>query len=383
VTTVRVAVADPAPDVVGALAAEARVMAAAGAWADVAALLSARSHDAARHPELAAMLGEALLRTRQPRLARTWLRRALPRVTRSGDRVALRRAINLTGAANFEVGDLAAARAQFERAVELGRLDGDDLLLARATNNLGLIANMRGEHATALSLYRLAIHAYQRFGQAAGMAESYHNMAITFGDAGELRRADECESRAEEFAREAGNVRLVTMARVGRAEVSLRRGDPAFAAVTARRAAEEYARLPDGSLRADALRLLGVATLALGRPADALVPLQTAVALSRLHGDALIEAEARRGLAECHRARGSLAPARREAGRALRLFSRFGSAHDVAAPGWRCSATARSMVGRPRHVARLPRSARAATVGSRRYIQHAAPPNARGQAKDG
>src|SRR5690348_3312878 len=159
---------------------KARRHAAAGQWAD--ALLILRDHGEATraHPEFATMRADAELRTGHPREARQWLTAAIPPIERSGDRAALRKAINQLGVAEIELGSLDEAERVFGRALELARADGDDLLIAHATNNMGAIANIRGHRDEAVALYQLAIPAYQRLGNVAGLAQSLHNMAISF-----------------------------------------------------------------------------------------------------------------------------------------------------------------------------------------------------------
>jgi tetratricopeptide (TPR) repeat protein len=312
------------PRTADTLLGAARAHAAVGAWGEVRALLEARRDDVRAVPEAALLLGEALLRTGQLREARAWLVESLDAVRRSTDRAALRRAVNLLGAAHFELGELDEAERAFAEALDLGRRDGDDVLVARATNNLGLIANVRGEHVHALTNYELAIPAYQRLGNVRGLAESYHNMAITYRDAGRLERADECEQRAVEFARAAASPRLVAMARTGRADISLQRGDARLAEAGARRAARDFAEVADPVGEANALRVVGVASLALERADDARAALDRAVALAREHGSALIEAEALRARAELEARTGADEAARRDAAAAAAIFERLG-----------------------------------------------------------
>jgi tetratricopeptide (TPR) repeat protein len=306
------------------LLADARARATAGAWSDVRALLE-RSPRAGSHAELAVLLVEALLWTAEPREARRRLVEALPVIERDGGAALARRATNLRGAAALQLGELGEAESAFGRALELARYDGDDLLVARATNNLAIIANVRGARDEALALYQLAVAAYQRIGDARGLAQSFHNMAITFRDLGHLDTSDEYERRAIEFAREGGDDRLVGMARTGRAELSLRQGDPALAAAGARRAAQEFAALAEPVGEANALRLLGAAGLELGQLDDAGSALERALALAVEHGSAVIEAEARGSRAELAAARGSRDDARREALRAVEIFDRLGA----------------------------------------------------------
>jgi len=244
---------------------QARALRERGSWNELTTLLDQHLAEVRLQPELTNLRGESYLRAGSPRESRAWFADAIPLIERRGDRSALRRAINMIGVADFQLGALEKAGPEFERAVELGQQDGDDLLVARATNNLGMIANIRSPRERALGRYSVAVAAYQRLGDVMGLAQCYHNMAITFRDVGDLESADEHELRAIEFAREARNPMLLAQARLGRAEVSLRNGDVAFAEAAAVRAAEEFAALPEPIQEADALRLVGVAARAQGK----------------------------------------------------------------------------------------------------------------------
>jgi tetratricopeptide (TPR) repeat protein len=294
----------------------ARAKASVGAWPDVIALLGDMAAAPSSGPEAILMLSEAYLRTGQPRAAEEWLRPRLVTVDRGGDRAAGRRALNLYGAAAFEIGQIEDAERAFSRALERARADGDDLLIARAMNNLGLIANVRGAHEAALSSYLLALPVYQRLGHLRGLAETYHNMAISYRDLGQLERADECERRTIEYARELPNPRLVALAQTGRAETTLQAGDAVLALAGAQRAAEDFARLGDVAGEADARRIQGLAAAALGRYPAAYEAVQQAITLADQHGNAVIEGEARRAMAEVALAAGDRVVAQREAAHA-------------------------------------------------------------------
>jgi tetratricopeptide (TPR) repeat protein len=313
------------------LLSTARIDRARGAWSDVRTLLGAHGAEARAHPELVTLFGEALLRTQAPREASAWLAETGTIVRRSGDRAASRKAINLEGVACFETGELERAEERFHEALEMGRQDGDDLLFARATNNLGTIANVRGAPREALALYRLAIPAYQRLGHARGLAETFHNLAISYRDLDDTEHADESERRAAEFARQASDARLAAMALVGLAELRLRGGDAEMAEAEARRAVEEMARIADPKGEADALRLAGAAAVARGRHEAAATALDRALMLARTQGFAVIEAETLRTLAELEKALRRLGDARARANEALAIFDRLGAAADARA----------------------------------------------------
>ena len=303
----------------------ARRHATAGEWGDALQILREQGDAARTHPEWATLRADAELRTGHPREARHWLASALPVIERSGDRAALRKAINQLGVAEIELGALDAAERVFGRALELARADGDDLLMAHATNNMGAIANIRGRRDEALALYRLAIPAYQRLGNVAGLAQSLHNMAISFRHLGQFTRASDYEQRALAYATECANAPLLALAWLERSELSLHSDDAALAEVGAQRAAAQFGKVPDPIREADALRVVGAARLRLGRVADARSALERGLHLARAHGSRLVEGETLRVLAECFVRLGDLETARRELATAIGIFEVLGA----------------------------------------------------------
>lgn len=313
---------------VEALRAESRRLVAAGSWSELSALLSPNASIVGEHPDCATLLGEALLRSGRPRDARAWLGTTLPRMQLTDDRLSLRQATVLSGAAHLELGEIDDARRAFEATLDLARSDRDDVLVARAMNNLGIVANIEGRWDDALALYHLAVSAYQRTGNSRGLSECYHNMAITHRDRGELAEADELERQSAEFARDGDQERLVALARLGRAEIALRRGDFAFAAATARRVARDFEALGDPIRQADATRLAGVACTGLGKYGMAAELLDAAVEATRQHGALLNLAETLRARAEMHAAMGNLVRAVDDARAALKEFEELGAARE-------------------------------------------------------
>lgn len=303
----------------------ARSHEASGAWSDALALLREHADAARKHPELATLRGAAELHTGHPREAHHWLQTTLPIIERSGDRRALRKAMNQLGVAEIELGALDSAERMFGRALELARVDGDDLLVAQATNNMGAVANIRGRRDEALALYQLAIPAYQRLGNVAGLAQSFHNMAISFRHLGQLDTAGEYETRAIRYAIECSNASLLALAWLERAELLLESGDPALAEVGAQRAASQFEKLPNPIRQADALRVVGSARLALGRVADAASSLERALDLARAHESRLVEAETLRARAACFLQENDLASARGEIAMAIAIFGDLGA----------------------------------------------------------
>ncbi|HEX6600309.1 MAG TPA: tetratricopeptide repeat protein [Gemmatimonadaceae bacterium] len=303
----------------------ARELADAGAWHEVLAILEPRAATCTSDGQSALLYAEALMRLGNERKALGWLNEMEPRLGDGGDRAAQRRALNMIGVASLTLGQLEDASAAFARALDMASQADDPLVLARATNNLGTIANLQGDHERALSHYRLALPTFQRLGQRRGLASSYHNLAITYRDLGELEESDEHELRAIEHATDGGVPRLAAMGRVGRAEVALRRGDAALAETTARIAREEFARLGDPQNEADASRLVGAACTAQARYVDGLEAFDRALEIARERGHALTEAETLRDRSELYLAQGKVAEAREDARVAMTIFDRLGA----------------------------------------------------------
>ncbi len=322
---------DPSADVPDDVLARARALSRAGAWSDVVGMLEPMPPLAAASGEIRVLYAESLMRVGRERAACEWLRDIVPSLRAQGDRVNHRRALNLLGVGSFFLGDLDAASSALNTALDLAAQEEDLLLFARATNNLGMIANIRGEHDAALGYYQRAVPAYQRLGQRRGLAESYHNIAITYRDLGALEQADEYERRAMDYAAAGVAPRVAAMGLIGRAEVALRRGDPQFARGTAQRAAAELQALEDPMNEADAHRLVGTAATAMGRFADADVAFERALSIARERGHALIEAETLRDRARGLHTRGADRDARRDAEAAMALFERLGATSEVEA----------------------------------------------------
>ena len=309
----------------------ARELSRAGAWSDVVTLLEPMAPFPGGSGDLCVLYAEALRRVGRERAACDWLRSIVPRLLADGDRANHRSALNLLGVGSFFLGDLDEAGTALNAALDLASQEDDILLIARTTNNLGMIANLRGEHESALGHYRLAVPAYQRLGQRRGLAESYHNMAITYRDIGELEQADEYERRAMDYAAAGVAPRVAAMGLIGRAEVALRRGDPQFARGTAQRAAEELNELQDPMNEADAHRLVGTAATTLRRFREADDAFARALSIARERGHTLIEAETLRDRARGMFARGAYAEARTDAEVALALFEKLGATSEVEA----------------------------------------------------
>lgn len=241
------------------------------------------------------------------------------------DTVNLLSALNLAGAVQFELGDLAGAEERFYELLELARERDDEEMSGRATNNLGAIASLRGDEEKALSLFRLSIPSYQKVGFQIGLAQTDHNLGIAHRDLGRWSDAERYYESALRRARQLGDRRLAAMARVGQAEVSHRRGDYDYACAEARHALEVFAAIGDELGRCDAMRLLGSIALARSDWDEANRCLANALDVAREFANPLLEAEILEERAELHERTGHAALAHADAEVAAAIYRRIGA----------------------------------------------------------
>jgi tetratricopeptide (TPR) repeat protein len=318
---------DARPDDVVGLKAELERLAEKRAWAEIRDRIAGLDDGAlVADPKISLLAAEALVHLGHVERALSLVLAAEAEFRSRHDQVNLLAALNLAGAVQFELGDLAGAEERFSDLLELARERGDEEMSGRATNNLGAIASLRGDHERALSLFRLSIPAYQKVGFLAGLAQTSHNLGIVHRDLGYWREADRHYRRALSRARQLGDGRLAAMARVGRAEVSELRGDYEYSATEAQNALEAFVKIGDELGRADALRLLGSIAAARGEQADAARYFEQALELARAHANPLLEAEILEERGELHAKTGQTALARADLEFAVATYRRLGAA---------------------------------------------------------
>ncbi len=159
-----------------------------------------------------------------------------------------------------------------------------------------------------------------------GLAQTAHNLGIVNRDLGYWREAEGHYRTAFRRSRQLGDDRLAAMARVGRAELSHRRGDGAYAEAEANHALEAFVRVGDELGRADALRLLGAIALAAEQTDEAGRLLDQALDLAREHSNPLLEAEILESRSQLYQETGAEALAWADLEMAAALYRRLGAA---------------------------------------------------------
>ena len=226
----------------------------------------------------------------------------------------------------MERGDVDAAEPHFAAALELARTLEDHAAQARCLNNLGIIANLRGDSRAALASYKLALTAYQQAGLVRGMAETQHNIGISWRVLGDytqaLAAAEEAVRLAEQQVRDEA---LTALAIAGRAELHLLQGDAELAGAELALAAAAYERLQHPVGLAEVWRLQAGVARARGDLAGAAGVLARAAELARGQGSAHTLAEIERDLGLALEASGDRAGARAARERAVALYRRLGA----------------------------------------------------------
>ena len=259
--------------------------------------------------------------------AERWAQAALVIARSRGERHAELRARNYKGAIALERGDVEAAEPHFAAALELARSLEDHATEARCLNNLGIIANLQGDSRGALANYQLALAAYQQAGLARGMAETQHNIGISWRDLRDywraLAAAEEATRLAEQQVRDDA---LSAQAITGRAELHLLQGDLELASAELARAAAAYERLHHPVGLAEVWRLQAGVARARGDSVEATATLRRAAELARGHGSAHTLAEIERDLGAALEASGDASGARAARERAVQLYRGLGAA---------------------------------------------------------
>ena len=319
----------------------AQALADAGDYAELVTYLGGRTQDELEQsPMLALLCGIGHSRLGRLDVGQQWAMVAQSRARVLGDRTLEVRGLNVCGAIALERGGISEATSFFTRAQEEAMQDNDMATLGRCANNLGIIANMQGDYGRAVGAYTRAIAAYQKARNERGIAETQHNLGITYREQGRLDDAMHATDTAMKEAERLGDRRLKAQALAGRAEIQVARGDPELAIREAQRAVVIHRDLKDAVRETEDLRILAVALGAGGRKGEAEALFREVIARAAKHERPLLVAIAQRDLAFLLAREGNLAAARETAETARAMLEQLGAKAEaekldalLAAPG--------------------------------------------------
>src|SRR5947208_7959143 len=200
----------------------AQELADAGRYVELLTYLGARSQEELEQsPMLTLLCGIAHSRLGRLDLGQQWAMVAQLRARTLRDRTLEVRALNVSGAVALERGGIAEASYFFTRAQEQAMQDNDMATVGRCANNLGIIATMQGDYPRAIGAYTRAIAAYERAHYHRGIAESRHNLGITYREQGQLDHALQAADAAVRDAEWLDDRGFKAQALAGRAEIRL------------------------------------------------------------------------------------------------------------------------------------------------------------------
>ncbi|HEV8382896.1 MAG TPA: tetratricopeptide repeat protein, partial [Gemmatimonadales bacterium] len=304
----------------------AQALADAGDYAELITYLGGRTQEELEQsPMLALLCGIGHSRLGRLDVGQQWAMVALSRARVLGDRTLEIRGLNVCGAIALERGGISEATSFFTRAQEEAMQDNDMATLGRCANNLGIIANMQGDYGRAVGAYTRAIAAYEKARNDRGIAESQHNLGITYRELGRLDDAVRATDTAMREAERLGDRRLKAQTLAGRAEIQVARGEPELAIREAQRAAVIHRDMKDAVRETEDLRILAVALGAAGRTREAEAMFREVIARAAKHERPLLVAIAQRDLAYLLAREGNLTAARETAATARATLDRLGA----------------------------------------------------------
>jgi diguanylate cyclase (GGDEF)-like protein len=175
-------------------------------------------------------------------------------------------------------GDNAAARREYDEAVRIAEEAVDNTMLAEALFSRGYLLGVQGDYSSGLADLRRAQALFEKVGKPLHSLTTLNSIAIIYNRMGDTAQAQSIYQRALASQRAAGLTReeTVTLYNLGRAAENLRQWPQA------RTAFEESLKLARqlDYRRAEVYALRGLAAVAVaaGRPQDALVRVQEALA---------------------------------------------------------------------------------------------------------
>lgn len=175
-------------------------------------------------PETQALAAQAASRIGEFRLSSALATTAIAGFQQRHDLSGILDCTNLLGALAFERGSLEEAEAHFRTVLELAEAERLPRYTARSANNLGAIAHLRGNTESARYLYEKALRAYAEVDDRRGMAETWHNLALSVREAPLEGNALASCTRAVAAAEQVEAGGLVALTLLGRAEVLIEQG---------------------------------------------------------------------------------------------------------------------------------------------------------------
>ena len=236
-------------------------------------------------------------------------------------------ALNALGGFDFESGQMAQARATYQKALSLAF--NSEELRGRIEQNLGILATIHGDHKAALDHYRRSLQAFESAGDERGIAIAYHNLGLIAFNRGQLADAEQHFIRSGEVAARIGDVHLQGLCLLSHSEVCHARQQYGDAMRRAEAALVIFEQLGARMDKSAAYKVIGMVFRDTGRPALAEERLRAAIGLAAETGWVLGRAESSRELARHYQTGGRNQDALVLLNEAHQLFNGLDARHDL------------------------------------------------------
>ena len=295
-------------------------------YPDLVALLESRPReDLFDEPELGLLYADVLRRVGRSVDTVVVCAELMPFSRRRGNDRLSRGRLNILGMAQFDQGQVNEAESTWQELYHDARGASDEEFSAKAIHNIGVVLTLTDRMEEALSAYSRALAAYQRLGHRRGLAQTHHNLGISYRELGFLPESDDNFRRALDFARADESEDEIARIEQERALTYLLAGDAKMARHSADSALASYVRLEDPAGQGESWRTVGLIDLALGNLGESLRSMELALDLARSSRAALLEAEIHVALSCLHLARGHDAEADRSSAEAREGFKSLGA----------------------------------------------------------
>lgn len=253
----------------------------------------------AQTPNAAYAYGEALYRMGRPDDLAAFAEVFETSARANSSPASTLRALNMAGVAAFELGDLDEATRRLDDVLEMAYSEGNHEMLAPAANNLGAIADLQGRTDEAVSYYRLALPLYEQAGRLHGVAQTHHNLGLSYRALRRVEDAIRSHEKTLEIAAGVGYRSMVALSLAARAECELDLGNVEIAFPLADRSIGIARDCEDPVSEGDALRVRGAVRSRQGHVDEALLDFEAAEEIAVRTSNSLLHAETLRDRGAC------------------------------------------------------------------------------------
>ncbi|MBC8232712.1 tetratricopeptide repeat protein [bacterium] len=230
---------------------------------------------------------------------------------------------------DFEQGNYRQAEDYYRLALKLATEEADNQVIADCRNNLGIMATVKGALDDAIAYYQQAASGYESLGDIPGLAAAYHNLAMLQVDKENWKDAGESYQRALEYARQTGNLELMGLIHLNRAELAIKLYDSAMAKACCDYAIAVFGELDSHTRVAEAYKFLGRVSSQQKKWDEAGGYFERSIKINDSVNNPLGAAEARYEYGVMYLSQGLKDNAKQQFTEALEIFDKLGASLDV------------------------------------------------------